>query len=321
MKNKMEADMEKPDLSIIAPMYNEEEVLGIFFEEIKKVLDKIDGLEYEIICVNDGSSDKTLDKLRFFAEQDKRIKAISFSRNFGKEKAMYAGLEHCSGKAAIVIDVDLQDPVELIEIFIQKWKEGYETVYGVRINRKTDTFFKRFTANLFYKAFNKMSQVPVYKNGGDFRLIDRKVIDAIKEIKDNKLFMKYIFNWPGYKSCSVGFVRQKRAAGTTKWNYWKLWNFALDGISAATTLPLRIWTYIGVFISLLAFLRGGYIIARTLISGIDLPGYASLTAAILFLGGIQLIALGVLGEYLGRVLEETRRRPMYLIAEKVNFDA
>ncbi|MDR1194884.1 MAG: glycosyltransferase family 2 protein [Endomicrobium sp.] len=311
--------MDSEDLSIIAPMYNEQEVIEVFFSEIFKVLNKLKEYSFEIICVNDGSTDDTLRILKEFAQKDKRIKIISFSRNFGKEKAMYAALEACCGKAAVIIDVDLQDPAELIVEFINKWKEGYDNVYGVRSDRQTDTFLKRVTANYFYDLVNKISDSPIHKNTGDFRLIDRKIIDGIKQIHDKKLFMKYIFNWPGYKSVGIEYVRQKRAAGKTKFNYWKLWNFALDGISSSSTLPLRIWTYLGMVIAFISFVYGGYIVFRTVIHGVDVPGYASTFIAVLFFGGVQLICLGVIGEYLGRLLEETRNRPLYIVGEKINF--
>ncbi|MDR2426860.1 MAG: glycosyltransferase family 2 protein [Endomicrobium sp.] len=307
------------NLSIIVPMYNEQEAIAVFFTEIFKVLNNIKEYGFEIICVNDGSKDDTLQILKEFAQKDKRVKIISFSRNFGKEKAMYAALESCCGKAAVIIDVDLQDPVELIIEFINKWKEGYDNVYGVRRDRQSDTFLKRMTANYFYKLVNKISDSPIHKNTGDFRLIDRKVIEGIKQIHDKKLFMKYIFNWPGYKSAGIEYARQKRIAGKTKFNYWKLWNFALDGISSSSTLPLRIWTYLGLIIAFISFLYGGYIVLRTIIHGVDMPGYASIFIAVLFFGGVQLICLGVIGEYLGRILEETRNRPLYIVSEKINF--
>ncbi|MDR1941693.1 MAG: glycosyltransferase family 2 protein [Endomicrobium sp.] len=306
-------------LSIIVPMYDEQESLDLFFNEIYRVLNQLDKYSYEIICVDDGSKDLTFSLLKNYAAENKDIKIISFSRNFGKEKAMRAGLEACVGDAAIIADVDLQDPLEIILEFVKKWEEGYENVYGVRSDRQSDAWFKRFSANCFYKSVNKISDSPIYQNTGDFRLIDRKVIDAIKEIKDRRPFMKYIYNWSGYKSVGVNYARQKRAAGKTKFNYWKLWNFALDGITASSTLPLRIWTYFGFCIAFCSFLYGGYIVAKTVIQGIDMPGYASTFTVVLFFGGVQLICLGVIGEYIGRILEETRRRPEYIVRESVNF--
>ena len=309
----------KVDLSIIVPMYNEEENIDLFFSSVQLVLKKIPELTYEFICINDGSQDKTLDILKTYAKKNKSIKIISFSRNFKKEQALYAGLEHCSGRAAIVMDVDMQDPPELIEEFVQKWQKGFEVVYGVRIDRNADTFLKKMTANFFYKIYNLISETKIPDNVGDFRLLDRKVIDAVLSIKEKKLFMKGIFNWVGFKSIGVPYKRQQRAAGITKWSYWKLWNFALDGITSSTTLPLRIWTYFGAFVACFSFLYGFFIIIRTLIFGIDIPGYASLLVCILFLGGIQLLALGIFGEYIGRIFAEVKDRPLYIIDEKINF--
>lgn len=308
-----------PDISVIVSMYNEEEVIDAFFNEVNKVLSELKNYSYEIICINDGSRDNTLNMLKSYAQKDKHIKVISFSRNFGKEKAMYAGLSECSGRCAMPMDADLQDPTELIHKFIKKWEEGFQNIYGVRTDRSSEGFFKRFTAGMFYKLSCRMADVPLPANAGDYRLIDRKIIDNIKQIKDRRLFMKYIFNWPGYKSCGVEYTRKPRAAGTTKWNYWKLWNFALDGITASTTLPLRLWTYAGGLIASVSFVYTAYIVLRTFIYGRDVPGYASLLVAVLFFGGLQLMALGVIGEYLGRVLEEVRERPLYIINEKINF--
>ncbi len=309
-----------PDISIIVPMYNEHEVIDIFFTEIRRVMDKIPEYSYEVICVNDGSRDNTLDILKKYAEQDKRIKIISFSRNFYKEQALFAGLEYCSGKAAVPMDVDLQDPPELIYEFVKKWQEGYDVVYGVRADRSDDGFVKRISALGFYKIYNMIAERPVPYNTGDYRLMSRKVIEAVKQIKEKKLFMKGLFNWVGFKSCGISYKRPERAAGTTKWNYWKLWNFALDGITSSTTLPLRIWTYVGSFIAFFAFLYAAYIIIRTLVLGVGVPGYPSLLVSILFFGGVQLIVLGIFGEYIGRIFTEVKNRPLYIIDEKVNFD-
>ncbi len=309
-----------PDLSIIVPMYNEHEVIDIFFKEIRAIMKKIPQYSYEIVCINDGSKDNTLEILKKYAKKDKRVKIISFSRNFHKEQALFAGLENCTGNAAIPIDVDLQDPPEVILKFVKKWKEGYDIVYGVRSERNNDGMIKRFTALAFYKIYNFIADSPVPYNTGDFRLINRKVIDAIKNIKEKKLFMKGIFNWVGFKSIGVPYKRPERAAGKTKWNYWKLWNFALDGITASTTFPLRIWTYVGGTIAGISFLYALYIILRTIIKGVAVPGYASLLVCVLFFGGIQLLVLGIFGEYIGRIFTEVKNRPLYIIDEKINFD-
>lgn len=309
-----------PDISLIVPMYNEQEVIDIFFQEIERVLAKLSKYSYEIICVNDGSNDKTLDILKNYAAKDKNIKIISFSRNFYKEQALFAGLEYSQGKAVIPMDVDLQDPPELILDFIKKWEEGYEVVYGMRADRSDDGFVKKISALAFYKFYNLISERPVPYNTGDYRLMSRKVVEAVKQIKEKKLFMKGVFNWVGFKSCGVSYKRPERAAGTTKWNYWKLWNFALDGITSSTTLPLRIWTYVGSMIAAFSFLASAYIIIKTIIFGDQVRGFPTLAVMILFFGGIQLIALGVIGEYIGRIMAEVKNRPLYIIEEKVNFD-
>ncbi len=308
------------DISLIVPMYNEEEVIDTFFSRIHETISQLKHYTYEIICINDGSKDNTLEILKKYASKDKRIKIISFSRNFQKEQALYAGLEHSKGKVAIPMDVDLQDPPELIIKFIEKWEEGYDVVYGVRTDRSNDTFMKKLSALTFYKVYNFIAENPVPYNTGDFRLMSRKVIEAVKTIKEKKLFMKGIFNWVGFKSIGVPYKRPERVSGKTKWNYWRLWNFALDGITSSTTFPLRVWTYVGSIISGLAFLYLMFIVLRTLIQGIDVPGYASLLACVLFFGGIQLLVLGIFGEYIGRILSEVKNRPLYIIDEKINMD-
>ena len=245
---------------------------------------------------------------------------MSFSRNFYKEQALFAGLQEARGRCIIPMDADLQDPPELISKFIKKWEEGYEVVYGVRIDRQRDTLVKRLTAKIFYKIFNLVAETPIPENTGDYRLMDRKVVDAILEIRENKLFMKGIFSWVGFKSCGIEYKRPERVAGKTKFNYWKLWNFALDGITASTTLPLRIWTYIGCIIGSISALYAIYIIFKTIFMGVAVPGYASLLVSILFFGSVQLIVLGIFGEYLGRIFIEVKRRPRYIIDEKINCD-
>lgn len=310
----------QPDLSIIVSMYNEEESLASFFETIYKTLGEFEGYAFEIIAVDDGSTDGTYRMLEEYAAKDRQIKVIKFSRNFGKEYGMMAGLKFCKGRAAIPIDVDLQDPPELIGDFIREWENGYDMVYGIRNDRTSDTFLKRWTAKLFYKIYNLMTRSPIPYNAGDYRLIDRKVINAILELKERNVFMKGIFGWTGFKSKGIKYVRQKRRAGCSKWNYWKLWNFALDGITASTTFPLRIWTYFGSLLSLTGMLYAFYIIVRTIVKGTDVPGYASLLVFILLLGGMQMVILGILGEYIGRIFIEVKNRPLYIVEKKVNFD-
>lgn len=311
---------QKPDLSVIVSMYNEEDSLSSFFKVIGKCLSELKEYSYEILCIDDGSADNTYSLLKNYAKKDKRIKIIKFSRNFGKEYGMMAGLRFCQGRAAIPIDVDLQDPPELIQKFVKKWEEGYDMVYGIRSDRGSDTFFKRLTAKLFYKVYNLMTRSPIPYNAGDYRLIDRKVINAILSLKERNIFMKGVFGWTGFKSIGVKYTRQKRFAGQSKWNYWKLWNFALDGITASTTFPLRIWSYLGSFLSGIGMMYAVYIILRTIIHGTDVPGYASLLVFILVLGGIQMIILGILGEYIGRIFIEVKNRPLYIVEDKVNID-
>lgn len=308
------------DISFIVPMYNEEEMIDIFFNKMEETLKLIPQYSYEYICINDGSSDNTLSLLKERAKNNKNLKIISFSRNFYKEQALFAGLAEAKGRCVIPMDADLQDPPELILAFLQKWEDGYEVVYGIRTDRQKDTFFKRLTSNAFYKIFNMIADRPIPANTGDYRLMDKKVVDAILTIQENKLFMKGIFSWVGFKSCGVEYKRPERAAGKTKWNYWKLWNFALDGITASTTLPLRVWTYIGSIIAFISGMYALYIIFRTLFYGVALPGYASLLVFILFFGSVQLIVLGIFGEYIGRIFTEVKRRPRYIVDEKINCE-
>ncbi len=320
MKKIKSLTQQQPDISVIVSMYNEEESLGFFFDTMEKELAKFKSYSYEIVCIDDGSEDATYALLEERAQQDERIKVIKFSRNFGKEYGMMAGLKFCCGRAAIPIDVDLQDPPEMIGAFIKKWEEGYDMVYGIRNDRKSDTFLKRWTAKLFYKTYNLMTKSPIPYNAGDYRLIDRKVIDAILSLKERNVFMKGVFGWTGFKSCGIKYTRQKRRAGVSKWNYWKLWNFALDGITASTTFPLRVWTYLGSLLSATGMLYALYIIIRTIVRGTDVPGYASLLVFILLLGGIQMIILGILGEYIGRIFIEVKNRPLYIVEKKVNLN-
>ena len=243
----------------------------------------------------------------------KNIRIINFSRNFGKEAALTAGLDKARGETAIPIDVDLQDPPELIKELVARWREGYDVVLAKRADRTSDSFAKRVSADLFYKLNGKISNVDIPNNVGDFRLMSKRVIEALKQLPENQRFMKGLFAWVGFKTVVIEYVREKREAGQSSFNGWKLWNFALDGITSFSTLPLRIWLYIGALVSFLSFLYGSFIILKTLIFGVDLPGYASLAVIMLFLGGIQLIGIGILGEYIGRIYSESKRRPSYII--------
>lgn len=314
----MSLNLDSVEISIVVPLYNESESIEYLFARLTPVLVGLN-LNYEIICVNDGSQDDTIKRLIELNRQDPTIKIVSLSRNFGKEIALTAGIDYASGAAVILIDADLQDPPELIEKLIAKWREGYDVVYATRRSRQGDTWLKRISAMAFYQTIGRMSHVPIPANTGDFRLLDRRVVEAIKKLPERTRFMKGLFAWVGYKQTSVLFDRQPRYKGQTSWNYWKLWNFALDGIISFSFLPLKVWSYVGVTISVVSLLYALMLVIRTLIFGVDVPGYASLMVAILFLGGIQLITLGVLGEYLGRVYEEVKGRPLYFVREEYGF--
>ncbi|WEJ32927.1 glycosyltransferase family 2 protein [Devosia sp. SD17-2] len=301
-------------ISIIVPVFNEDEAVAPFVEHLMPHI-PADEVDYEIVFINDGSRDGTLAALRQLQSGNRHVRIIDLTRNFGKEAAMSAGLDNARGDAVIVIDVDLQEPPELIGPMIARWREGFDVVYGQRVSRQSDGFLKRFTAGGFYKMFNRLSHSKIPADVGDFRLMDRRVVEALKLMPERVRFMKGLFAWVGFKSVAIEFERRQRHAGSTKFNYWRLWNFALDGITSFSTVPLRIWTYFGLAIASVSFLYGIFIVGRTIVSGIDMPGYASLLAAVLFLGGVQLIGLGVLGEYLGRVYMEVKRRPVYLQSE------
>lgn len=301
-----------PTISIVCPCYNEEKVIDLFLTAISSSLNGV-GKSYEIIFINDGSTDDTLATLINAKKHYHHMRIINLSRNFGKEAAMTAGLNEALGEVIIPIDVDLQDPPELIKEFILKWEEGYDVVLAKRVDRTTDSFAKKFTAEQFYKFHNKIADVEIPNNVGDYRLMSRKVVQAILALPENQRFMKGLFAWVGFKTTTVNYKREERIAGKTSFNGWKLWNFALEGITSFSTLPLRIWLYIGSLISFASFCYGTWIIVKTLVIGVDVPGYASMLAAVLFLGGIQLMGIGVLGEYIGRLYMEAKQRPVYII--------
>lgn len=310
------------ELSIIVPCYNESEVVENFFSAMvgnNGILNNL-GLNCELVFINDGSKDNTLELLKaqkeiYSNKSNLDIKIVNLSRNFGKEAAMSAGFSVASGEAIVPMDADLQDPPELIAKFVELWRQGYDVVLAKRNDRQEDSFAKRFSSSLFYKLNNKISDVKLPDNVGDFRLFTRKVLNAINSLPENQRFMKGIFAWVGFRSITVEYKRPQRIAGSSKFNGWKLWNFALQGITGFGTLPLRIWTYIGFIVSFLAFIYASFLILRTLIMGIDLPGYASLVVIILFLGGLQLMGVGILGEYVGRIYMESKRRPPFIIDE------
>lgn len=308
-----------PTLSIVVAAYNEEEVLDLFFARLEEVLGGI-GESYEIVCVNDGSRDRTAEILAAARRRDPRIRVINLARNFGKELAMTAGLDHARGRAVVPLDADLQDPPELIADFVRLWREGYDVVYAVRNARDTDSWMKRTTAAAFYAMLNRVSNVEIPKNAGDFRLMDRRVIEALKGLRERNRFMKGLFSWVGFRQTSIEYERPRRAAGKTKFNYWKLWNFALDGITGYSTAPLRAATYFGLAFAVLAMFYGIYLLVRTMIFGADVPGYASTMVAVIFMGGMQLLVLGIIGEYLGRLYSEAKQRPLYIVESALGFD-
>lgn len=300
-------------LSLIVPVFNEAETVGLFVTEVSRVFATTPMLELEILFVNDGSSDGTLEKLLSCQRSDRRVKVLDLSRNFGKEAALTAGLMACTGKIVVPIDADLQDPPEVILEMFEKWREGYEVVLGHRSSRADDSWAKRVSANWFYRLHNRIAEPTLPENVGDFRLMDRVVVDALKEIPESRRFMKGLFAWVGFRTTSVEFSRPARIAGSPKFNGWRLWNFALEGVTSFSTDPLRIWTYLGLLVSAASFAFAAFIAVRVIIHGIDVPGYASIMIAVTFLGGLQLIGIGVLGEYLGRTYIESKRRPNFIV--------
>lgn len=315
----MSHPLDSIELSVVVPLYNEESNIDYLFEQLLSVL-KESQSTYEIVCVNDGSRDNTLARLVEYHQRCPAIKVINLSRNYGKEIALTAGLDYATGTAIIPIDADLQDPPELIQELVAKWREGYDVVYATRRSRQGESWLKRLTARTFYQTIGKMSRVPIPANTGDFRLLDRRVVDSLKQMPERTRFMKGLFAWVGFKQTAVFFDRKPRFQGKTTWNYWKLWNFAIDGITSFSFLPLKIWSYVGLLISVLSLLYAALLVLRTLIFGVDVAGYASLMVAVLFLGGIQLITLGIIGEYLARVYEEVKERPLYFVRDCYGFE-
>jgi polyisoprenyl-phosphate glycosyltransferase len=301
-----------PLLSLVVPVFNEEESIDLFLDTVLPLMER-DGFRFEIVFVNDGSRDNTLARLLDRGALDRRLRIVNLSRNFGKEAALTAGIDHARGHVIVPMDIDLQDPPELIEPFMARWREGYDIVYGVRTQRAWDTAAKRLSANWFYRVFNSMSPVRIPENVGDFRLVDRRAVEVLRQLPERNRFMKGLFAWVGFNSVGVPYERPQRAAGSSKFNLWRLWNFALDGVVSFSTAPLRAWFYVGVVIAAIAVLYALFIVTRVLIFGIDTPGYASLLIAVLLMGAIQLLSLGIIGEYLGRLFLEVKGRPIYVI--------
>ncbi len=304
---------QKKLITILVPAYNEQEVLHLLYDRLKNLMDENKNYDFEVLLVNDGSKDNTFKIMQELREKDKRICYLNLSRNYGKETAMIAGLDYCKGDAVVIIDADLQDPPELIPEMIKYWEEGYDDVYAKRKSRSGETWLKKFTSTMYYKVLQKFTKIEIQKDTGDFRLLDRRCVEALKSIRESQRYTKGLFSWIGYNKKELLYDRDPRAAGNTKWNYKKLVDLSIDGITSFTTAPLRWSAFFGVFISIVAFIYMLVIIIKTIVSGVDVPGYASTMVAILFLGGIQLIFLGVLGEYLGRAFYESKGRPLYFI--------
>lgn len=301
------------EVSLIVPVFNEEEMIRLFLERVEKVFNNHASIYLEIIFINDGSTDTTLDVILECQQHNDRINIVDLSRNFGKEAALSAGLQAASGRVIVPIDVDLQDPPELIYKMLTEWKKGYEVVLARRIKRTSDSWAKRVSANLFYRFHNMIAKPVLPANVGDFRLMDRCVVDALKELPESRRFMKGLFAWVGFRTTYVDYSRSERAAGLTKFNGWRLWNFALEGVTSFSTLPLRIWVYLGFVVSFLSFVFSIVIALNVFFYGVDVPGYASLMVAVTFLGGLQLMGIGVIGEYLGRTYIESKRRPVFIV--------
>jgi glycosyltransferase involved in cell wall biosynthesis len=301
-------------VSIVTPFFNEEEGIGLYFERLCACLAPLrDLIEFEFICVNDGSRDRTLTILQDARPPFGRVVVVDLSRNFGKEAALSAGIDHASGDAVIPVDADLQDPPELIPLMIQRWLSGAPVVLAVRQDRSSDGLLKRTTAAAFYWVHNRLAATKIPPNVGDFRLMDRSVVEVIRQLPERQRFMKGLFAWAGFPSEAIPYTRPPRAAGTTKWNYTKLAGLATEGITSFSTAPLRASTIVGVAFSLVAMVYGMFIALRAVLLGVDVPGYASLFVAVVFMGGVQLLSLGILGEYVGRIYMESKQRPIYVV--------
>ena len=302
-------------ISILIPAYNEELVLEKLFVRLTALANSTKDYAFEFFFINDGSKDKTLEIIKEYAEIDERVSYLNLSRNFGKEIAMIAGLDNVTGDATVIIDADLQDPPELIPEMISWWEKGYDDVYAKRSSRLGESWLKKVTSKLFYNTLQSVTRIPIQKDTGDFRLLDARAVEALKQIRESQRYTKGYFSWIGFKKKEITYKRDPRAAGTTHWNYFKLFDLAIEGIVSFSTAPLRAATFIGLFVAGATFIYLIYLVVRTIIFGTDLAGYPSTMAVILFLGGAQLLSLGIIGEYIGRIFNETKNRPLYLIEE------
>lgn len=302
-------------ISILIPAYNEQAVLEKLFARLANLANDTKDYDFEFLFINDGSKDRTMEIIKDYADKDDRVAYINLSRNFGKEIAMIAGLDHVTGDATVIIDADLQDPPELIPKMIKFWEQGYDDVYAKRKSREGESWLKKNSSKLYYQLLQKLTNITIQADTGDFRLLDRRAVEAMKQFRESQRYTKGMFSWIGFNKKEILYDRDPRAAGETKWNYLKLINLAVDGITSFTTAPLRVSTVLGFVVSIIAFLYMIFLVVRTIFFGTDLGGYPSLMAVILFIGGVQLLSLGVIGEYIGKIFNETKNRPLYLIEE------
>lgn len=300
-------------ISIVIPCFNEALALDRLLDRLDQALATVPDATFEIVCVNDGSSDDTLQRLMALQQGRSNLVAVDLSRNFGKEAALSAGIAVATGEAVVPMDADLQDPPELLGQLVELWRQGYEVVVARRADRSSDTWLKRFSAGAFYRAHNAMSDIQIPNNVGDFRLMDRAVVDVLNALPESRRFMKGLFAWVGFRTAAVDYVRESRVAGTSSFNGWRLWNLAVEGFTGFSITPLRIWSYLGLLVASASFAWGMWILVRTLIFGQDIPGYPSLIVAVTFLGGLQLIGIGIVGEYVGRTYVESKRRPPFVV--------
>lgn len=310
--------LEKRKISLVSPFYNEEKGVQAFFNRINEVFEPLaDRYDLEVIAINDGSRDQTYEELIKAKAKNQYLTIVDLSRNFGKEAAISAGLDFATGDAVIPIDSDLQHPPEVVIELIEKWEEGAEVVLAKRVDRETDRAIQKLSANYFYKFHNRISDIDIPADVGDFRLMDRKVVEALKTLPETRRFMKGLFAWVGFRTTTVEYKVAPREHGTTSFNTWKLWNFALEGITSFSSVPLRVWTYLGFAVSALSFLYAAYLLIKTFFFGADTPGYASIMITVLFASGAQLIGIGVLGEYVGRIFAESKNRPVYIVRDVI----
>lgn len=308
----------RPEIAVVVPVYNEADNIEALLARLTPVIERA-ASSHVVVFVNDGSRDGTLEALRRANAADERVKAVSFSRNFGKEIAIAAGLDHAEADAVVIMDADLQHPPEVIETFVAKWREGYKNVYGQRTDRETDSPLRALFARRFYALFDAFGETPLPPGAGDFRLLDRAAVEALRAMPERARFSKGLYAWIGFESVGVPFQVAERAAGTTKFSYRKLTRFALDGIMSFSTMPLKVWTYIGTMISMFALVMAVFYVVETFVWGIEVPGFASIIVSVMFLGGVQLMSLGILGEYIGRIFAEVKRRPLYLVGERIGL--